>query len=389
MGSFIATCFILAITFKILNKSWASKSFLIYIAIGLLVSYLFSSVNIPLIDPNEISIIALAFLMFFSGFSLSHSYTKSSVLESVKLACVGTVVPFVCCTVFTAVTGLIVVAPHGSNQIVHVIFVGIAAGVTSLPFISSIFFETKLINTTFAKVILAASSLQDIIFWPLLTVLIYFGSSQNSAISLSINSFFSLLLFLVIAVVGIKFQKKISNFVFHRYGIISEKTLFALPLVAIIIGEASSLGVALCSFTLGILVSHFKENYTIEARQKFSETTINLFIPLYFFTIGNILYAQWNFVFSNAIAFILTSSAATIISLTLIQKKPERYWAHSASYGIAMNTRGGPGIVMAYLAYSNSLISQTFFTTLLLASIITTIISWGWFSKYSKHGFIS
>ncbi len=54
-------------------------------------------------------------------------------------------------------------------------------------------------------------------------------------------------------------------------------------------------------------------------------------------------------------------------------------WFSSFNLGVAMNTRGGPGIVLATVAYDMGIISELFLTTLVMLSIITSLMSGYWF----------
>ena len=56
-----------------------------------------------------------------------------------------------------------------------------------------------------------------------------------------------------------------------------------------------------------------------------------------------------------------------IFLLRLIEIK----WLNAVDYGITMNARGGPGIVLASLAYASGVISQEVFVTIVLTSVLT------------------
>jgi len=58
----------------------------------------------------------------------------------------------------------------------------------------------------------------------------------------------------------------------------------------------------------------------------------------------------------------------------------------SLNFGFAMNARGGPGIVMASIAYEFSIINEAFFIVLILVAIITSLISGAWFKFVLNHG---
>jgi Kef-type K+ transport system membrane component KefB len=51
----------------------------------------------------------------------------------------------------------------------------------------------------------------------------------------------------------------------------------------------------------------------------------------------------------------------------------------SFNFSVAMNTRGGPGIVLATIAFDLGIINQTFFVVLVLIAIITSLLAGFWF----------
>ena len=53
----------------------------------------------------------------------------------------------------------------------------------------------------------------------------------------------------------------------------------------------------------------------------------------------------------------------------------------SASLAIAMNARGGPGIVLASTAYAAGIINQTFFVSLVMLSVVTSLAAGSWLER--------
>jgi hypothetical protein len=53
-----------------------------------------------------------------------------------------------------------------------------------------------------------------------------------------------------------------------------------------------------------------------------------------------------------------------------------------------MNTRGGPGIVLATVVYDLGIINETFFVTLVLVAIMTSLFAGAWFNSIRKRGII-
>jgi Kef-type K+ transport system membrane component KefB len=51
-----------------------------------------------------------------------------------------------------------------------------------------------------------------------------------------------------------------------------------------------------------------------------------------------------------------------------------------------MNARGGPGIVLATVAFDLGIINQTFFVTLVLMAIVTSLLAGYWFKFILSKG---
>ena len=54
------------------------------------------------------------------------------------------------------------------------------------------------------------------------------------------------------------------------------------------------------------------------------------------------------------------------------------------NFAITMNARGGPGIVLATVAYSYKIISVEFFTVLILTTMLSSLIAGYWLRRQQK-----
>src|SRR5207302_10684529 len=71
----------------------------------------------------------------------------------------------------------------------------------------------------------------------------------------------------------------------------------------------------------------------------------------------------------------LFKTLGTILAARLVGES----WLSSVNLGAAMNTRGGPGIVLATVAYGLGIISEELFATLVMIAIITSLMAGYWF----------
>ena len=58
----------------------------------------------------------------------------------------------------------------------------------------------------------------------------------------------------------------------------------------------------------------------------------------------------------------------------------------SPSSGITTNARGGPGMVLASVAFDASVISPKFYTTLVVAAVFTSQIAGAWLGHVLRRG---
>jgi Kef-type K+ transport system membrane component KefB len=83
--------------------------------------------------------------------------------------------------------------------------------------------------------------------------------------------------------------------------------------------------------------------------------------------------------------FIVVSTAVKLTSCTIAARATGANWIRSLDYGVAMNTRGGPGIVLASVALAAGIIDGRMFTALVLASILTSLAAGLWLRWRLAH----
>ena len=51
-----------------------------------------------------------------------------------------------------------------------------------------------------------------------------------------------------------------------------------------------------------------------------------------------------------------------------------------------MNARGGPGIVLASLAYEAAIINESFYAILVMLSLVTSLVAGSWLDLVTRRG---
>lgn len=140
------------------------------------------------------------------------------------------------------------------------------------------------------------------------------------------------------------------------------------------------------AFIVGYVVkSLFGKDNETRTRMKYLEKFVfSFFVPIYFALVGIQLNVIHNFSAARfflffAIAFGLEFAGTWIM---LIASKLEN--RTKINFAITMNARGGPGIVLATVAYSYDIISIEFFTVLILTTMLSSMIAGYWLRYQQK-----
>ena len=109
--------------------------------------------------------------------------------------------------------------------------------------------------------------------------------------------------------------------------------------------------------------------------------SFSFFVPIYFALVGiqlNLLhnFSPLRFAVFFVLAFAL-EGIGVILPLLPTKLKKESIW----NFAVTMNARGGPGIVLATVAYSSRIINVEFFTILILTTMLSSMIAGYWLRR--------
>src|SRR5260221_7275341 len=109
-------------------------------------------------------------LMFLSGAETRTLFQKQECKQIAWLATLGTILPFFAMLLFSSLLPLAWFMGAKSNRTSLLLVMSIAVAVTSIPVISRIFFDLKILHTRFARLVLGVAVLEDIGLWVVLAV---------------------------------------------------------------------------------------------------------------------------------------------------------------------------------------------------------------------------
>lgn len=257
---------------------------------------------------------------------------------------------------------------------------GIAAAVTSIPVISRIFLDLGLMGTPFARDVIGAATIQDLILWTILAVAtaVQQGEAANA---LGIGRVVSITLVFVLA--SLFFAPALVRAIRRSaIGKFNEASFtgYTLLLCLVFVAAASLLNVNIvfAALVAGLVMARFPSRHLAPVKQHIADIAIWFFVPIYFALVGQKLNLAQEFDAGLTVLFIVMSTVIKLVSCTLAARAADCGWARALDYGVAMNTRGGPGIVLASVALAAGIIDGRLFTALVLASILTSFATGVW-----------
>jgi len=140
------------------------------------------------------------------------------------------------------------------------------------------------------------------------------------------------------------------------------------------------------AFVAGIVVASSSAKGTAEAREDIKSFSFAFFIPIYFALVGLRLDLVREFDPLFFLWFAAFACVAKSVSVYLGARAAHESAGTSTDLAIALNARGGPGIVLASVALDAAIISETFYSALVMLAIVTSMIAGSWLGRAVRTG---
>ncbi len=109
-----------------------------------------------------------------------------------------------------------------------------------------------------------------------------------------------------------------------------------------------------------------------------AKVSFGVFVPIYFGLVGYKLVFGREFSWAVLLVFFFASSAIAIATKALAARLGEFRGLDMANIALTTNARGGPGIVLASVAYEAHLINAAFYTALVITAVVTSQVCGAW-----------
>lgn len=347
--------------------------------------------------------LGLLLLMFSAGSEIRSSFQADERRTVAAVTVTGMVVPFLVGLAFVAMLPDGAHVGPADDRTAFVLVFALAIAVTSIPVISRIMFDLGILETAFARIVLAVAVLEDVAIYVLLAIALGLvagsagaGVGLPAVLDLEPGSALTIgfhvvatIAFLGLALwIGPPAYRAILRF---RFNVVKRGSAIAFQIVFML--TVTMIAVALDvvplfgAFVAGIVVGSAEDTTGAEAaRETIRSFSFAFFIPLYFAIVGLRLDLLHGFEPLFFLLFLAVACAAKYASVWLGARWAGESAAGARNLGVALNARGGPGIVLASVAFDAGIVDGGFYAVLVMLAIVTSLVAGGWLGRVVRSG---
>src|SRR5437763_7020284 len=230
--------------------------------------------------------IGLLMLMFLSGAETQGLFRREERKPIAWIGVVGTALPFVIALLLSTRLDLSSLMGTAQNRIALVLVLGIGTAVTSIPVISRIFHDLRILHTRFARLILGVAVMEDVALWAVLAVATALAQSAtvpHREIMLNVSA--TLLYFSLGLLAAPTLLKRVSR---ARLNVLATGAPIAY-VIAVLLAYAAlaallDVSLVFAAFLAGLAV--MKDERLNDAVHTISRISFAIFIPIYFAVVG-------------------------------------------------------------------------------------------------------
>ncbi|MFF3291673.1 cation:proton antiporter [Streptomyces sp. NPDC003023] len=345
--------------------------------------------------------IGMLLLMFTAGMEMRTVFSRGDGRSVAVIAVAGMAVPFVLgLVVVRAVDTADVMGPAADVPALTLV-VACAVAVTSIPVISRIMLDLGIVRTRFARIVLSVAVVEDIVLNVVLSVALGMvaGGREDGfglAGALGVTSAHGSAVYHLVASVAFFGLMMLAAAALRRRPGAGAGTAgsaqgrVAVRMAAVLAASAACvfLGVApmFGAFVVGLLSGMTGQTSRSESLGHVRGFASGFFVPVYFAIVGLELDLVHSFDPVFTAGFILVACAAKAVSVYGGARLAGRPGPESLDLSVALNARGGPGIVLATVSFDAGIVNASLFTTLVLTAVVTSQIAGWWLGRAVARG---
>ena len=158
----------------------------------------------------------------------------------------------------------------------------------------------------------------------------------------------------------------------------------AVLLAYCVVAGTLDVNLAFAAFLAAFAVVHKKRRLFAGALDAIGKVSFAFFIPVYFAIVGLKLDLVKAFSWQLLVLFLVGTCIVKILSVSLAGRLAGFRGLDLVNLALTTNARGGPGIVLASVAFDAGIINAKFYTALVLVAVITSQFAGAWL-EYVLH----
>jgi Kef-type K+ transport system membrane component KefB len=332
--------------------------------------------------------LGLLLLMFLSGAETQELFRRDERRQVSWLALVGTGIPFLLGLVLGPRLIRPALAGPNGNRASLIIILAVGVAVTSVPVVSKIFADLKILHTRFARLVLGVAVCEDIVLWLALAVATATaGTAALNPRAMTYHLAATVGFFVLGLTIVPRAVKRINK---SRFNMLAQQSpvAYAVGVLLTYCAIAGALDVSLvfAAFLAGFAVVHKKRRLFADALDAIGKFSFAVFIPVYFAIVGWKLDLIHGVSLPMIAIFLAGSCAIKMLSVSLAGRLAGFRGLDLINLALTTNARGGPGIVLASVAFEAGIISPKFYTTLVVAAVLTSQLAGAWLEYVLRKG---
>ncbi|MGX6962134.1 cation:proton antiporter [Vagococcus xieshaowenii] len=310
--------------------------------------------------------IGVVLLMFLAGVESDLKILRKHFKPSLITGLLGVVVPFLSFFLVSKVFNF----SHETSM-----FIGLIFGATSLSITIQVLKELHFIKTKEGSIIIGAAVLDDVIVVIFLNFILNMINPNTTLVDMVPLLLKNVLFFAIVLAID-RFVMPICLKLLKQTKVPEKNVAFSLILAFFLSFLAEYIGMSdiIGAFFAGILISRTKFAHLVE--MKVTSTTLSLFAPIFFVSIGlnlsltNISENLW-----LIIVFSLLAVATKFVGGYLGGKIEKFDHLSSSIVGASLVSRGEMALILISLGLDKAFINDEIYASLVLVIIITTILA--------------
>lgn len=268
------------------------------------------------------------------------------------------------------------------------LIVAIAASVTSIPVISRIFWDLGIMRTRFVSLLLGYAVLEDIALWVVLAFAIALakagslsGKHLGNTVAAHVLSTFVYMIVAMALMPSVlrrlgKARWNALNRASHVGYIVF--VLMAYCAIAALLNVNLQFAALLAGYGVVGGIRGTERERVAEPVRAVAQVSFGVFVPIYFGLVGYKLVFGREFSWAVLLVFFFASSAIAVATKALAARMGGFRGLDVVNIAVTTNARGGPGIVLASVAYEAHLINAAFYTALVITAVVTSQVCGAW-----------